>query len=214
MRKKDFTLIELLVVIAIIAILAGMLLPALGSAKERGKVAVCTSNLKQLSTAVSLYGNDFDDYLTPAFPGYDVNGGKSYWYNLLGMGYLGWKKPYDYTDVFHCPSYEQARVNYAMNCTSCCVQGYTNTQYTLFRKISRIVRPAMRPYIMDYNVDGVTIKNNWFNDSAFTLGWASASGRHKQSGNVLHVAGNVEMVRMPADTEYVTQRVRLGFDTW
>jgi prepilin-type N-terminal cleavage/methylation domain-containing protein/prepilin-type processing-associated H-X9-DG protein len=96
--KQAFTLIELLVVIAIIAILASMLLPALGKAKERALTAQCTGNLRQIGYSMQMYGDDANGFLPQA-------NGTVPWTNTAPFP---WTRPledyYRTTNVLRCPS--------------------------------------------------------------------------------------------------------------
>ena len=107
MKQKGFTLIELLVVIAIIAILAGMLLPALGSVKSKAMATTCQNNLKQIALSELSYTGDYNDQ----FHGWSM--ARTLYEDIDKRNTAGWSaflwlrgylpKPGEQSSAFYCP---------------------------------------------------------------------------------------------------------------
>jgi prepilin-type N-terminal cleavage/methylation domain-containing protein len=129
--KRAFTLIELLVVIAIIAILAGLLLPALARAKAKAQQIKCVSNNKQVGLAFQLYVGDNNDTY-PLIRDWASTGGKDGAYDVFAA--MTNKPLYSYQgspEIFRCPS-DKGDIYPAHGATNCYEQ-YGNSYLTEFQ---------------------------------------------------------------------------------
>jgi prepilin-type N-terminal cleavage/methylation domain-containing protein/prepilin-type processing-associated H-X9-DG protein len=202
-RRSGFTLIELLVVIAIISILASILFPVFARAREKARQASCLSNIRQLTTAILSYAQDYDEIITPAALGDTSTAPATYWWNLC----------YPYTHN-----------NQILVCTSRsdCIIGYGMNRLLGGRSQGTMFDPAVKLMVADVDVDVTGVANitdvhaanlkYWINsisglgmpditvtgdDTCFTgtLRGSSHPARHNDGINVGYADGHAKWAR-------------------
>lgn len=200
---RNFTLIELLITIAIIAILAAMLLPALNQARDRGKMAKCTSNLKNIGLSAFQYANDNKDFFPLALNR-----------TIPAFRYL---IAYDYLDVrlMDCPSdvtrkastsfgsgdfypyswrkYKNTYINqgYLWNIYS----GYINPSNEIIYEpwmLGKQKHPSFDHLVFDG--DSGAHSNGFYHGVSNGISSAIYDPRHSGQGNVLFADGHTELL--------------------
>ena len=159
-----FTLIELLVVISIVALLIGMLMPALKKARETARRAACLSNVKQISNGLHVYANEYDGRFPPEhvensaggagilrvpriYPGFEIDG-------YTGQGLLYRLEIIPDPRVFYCPSQRFDRFTYEGGFHNSPNPGYIYSSYLyrMFGQIDAGVTQAEVDFLRQYSL--------------------------------------------------------------
>ena len=209
-RSAAFTLIELLVVIAIIAILAGLLLPVLGKAKESARATVCAGNLRQMGLAATLYAHDYRGRL-PSFRDWlcvkigDLKTGKLFPYIGAKGSYLC---PTDFVELSSRRKIKGAPpamnghmakrdFSFSMNCGLCHAE-----------EMSTFLAPHQTMLFMET----LMATNDYFGEVGPTFGTHTLATRHNVKGHYAMTDGHVERVNSRKAKE-MEKKKRFWFPT-
>jgi prepilin-type processing-associated H-X9-DG protein len=200
-------LIELLVVMAIISILASMLLPALGKAKEKGVTIYCVNNLRQLGLAMQMYGDDSNDRLPVSSADILVPGqGGFYSSNSWMCALLSY---YQNTNVLRCPAlndrYKHSGYSYFMGSDAFAVEAGSSNVVPASVIIRSIYAPSMYVLSGDCNFASDPTNADLNNDDVDTC-FSQTSPIHNNRVNILFADWHVKNYKSfnPAEVTFST----------
>jgi prepilin-type N-terminal cleavage/methylation domain-containing protein/prepilin-type processing-associated H-X9-DG protein len=219
---QAFTLVELLVTIAVIAILAAILLPALGGGKKSARAAKCGGNLRQFVMAAQMYWDDNNGNPFP-YAGATTALGTYYWFGLLGQGPEETRSfdpttsplyPWLGAGVDFCPAFDYSSPQFKLKASvPTCDYGYNSSIYAPALNIRDLPAPANLAFLADSaqvnTFEAPASPRNpmfeeWYyidNEAGRPGPQPNAQFRHQQRANVVFVDGHLVPEQMAPGTQ-------------